>query len=101
MRSKTARAATLIAVGLTALAISACGSDDSSSGPDTAGTTAQTTGATGATAASDGITSKEAKKGGEITPGKKAPASAKDKKKHAPDSGISDRPGGPKKPVSP
>lgn len=75
----------VLAIGGALLA--GCGSDDSSSGAEDTGN-------------ASGYASKpaETKQSGsqtEVTPGKKKPASAGDKKKNAPDDAISGRPGGP------
>lgn len=71
--------------GLLAFGLAACGSDGDKSG-STPTTDAEAAAKTTGTAN---------QQGGEITPDKKAPASAGDKSKNAPDRGISDRPGGP------
>jgi hypothetical protein len=95
--------AAILVAGSLSLGLAACGSDDDG---DSNGTTTEvtsqmngTTGGSGSKAKKNG--GKKDKQGGQITPGKKAPDSAGDKNKNAPDDAISDRPGGPGKPVSP
>jgi hypothetical protein len=78
---------TLLATAFMALGLAACGSDDDGSG---------SSGTTG-TEVSQQMNGKKK----EVTPDSKAPASAGDKDKNAPDDAISNRPGGPNKPASP
>lgn len=85
-RKLTGFTPTLLVTAALALGLTACGSDYSDT-HDTGPTATEDSGTTGKT--------------GEVTPGKKAPDSAKDKGKNAPDDAISDRPGGPDKPASP
>lgn len=92
--------------GTLTFGLSACGSDDNgdtgqTDTSDSALTTqAATTGDSGTTATNNAKKNKD-RQGDEVTPGKKAPNSAGDKKKNAPDDAISDRPGGPGRPIDP
>lgn len=79
------RTAPLLILGALTFGVGACGSSDDSGDSKTDTTTTEVK--TGTTT-------------GDVTPGKKAPASAGDRK-NAPDSSISDRPGGPAKPATP
>jgi hypothetical protein len=94
----------LLACGAIAVGLTACGSDNGDSGDSGTSGTDVAAGATG----KQGNSGKQAgsgkknsgKQGGQITPGKKAPDSAGDRDKNAPDDVISDKPGG-AKPVNP
>ena len=81
------RIAILLAAGTFTLGLAACGSDDTGESATT-GTGVQTTGG------------QNGSQSGQITPDKKAPDSAGERK-NAPDDVISERPGGPDSPVQP
>ncbi len=84
----------LPALVLVSATLTACGSDDSDS-PQATDPATMTTGNSGTTGRYGSAEGKE------MTPDKKAPQSAGDKREKAPDDVISDRPGSAAKPISP